>query len=34
VGAYFCSTPFSKPLELEFIPSRGRIESAIRAALK
>jgi acetoin:2,6-dichlorophenolindophenol oxidoreductase subunit beta len=34
VGAYFCPVPFSKPLELEFVPTHARIESAIRAALK
>ena len=34
VGAYFCPVPFSKSLESEFVPTHGRIESAIRAALK
>jgi acetoin:2,6-dichlorophenolindophenol oxidoreductase subunit beta len=34
VGAYFCPVPFSKALELEFVPTHGRIESAMRAALK
>jgi pyruvate/2-oxoglutarate/acetoin dehydrogenase E1 component len=34
VGAYFSPVPFSKALELEFVPTHGRIESAIRAALK
>lgn len=34
VGAYFCPVPFSKSLEVEFVPTHGRIESAIRATLK
>ncbi len=34
VGAYFCPVPFSKSLEQEFVPTHGRIESAIRATLK
>jgi acetoin:2,6-dichlorophenolindophenol oxidoreductase subunit beta len=34
VGAYFCPVPFSKVLEVEFVPTHGRIESAIRAVLK
>jgi acetoin:2,6-dichlorophenolindophenol oxidoreductase subunit beta len=34
VGAHFCPVPFSKPLELEFVPTQSRIEAAIRAALK
>lgn len=34
VGAYYSAVPFSKVLEMEFIPTHGRIESAIRATLK
>jgi pyruvate/2-oxoglutarate/acetoin dehydrogenase E1 component len=34
VGAYFCPVPFSKPLELEFLPTHARIETAVRAVLR
>jgi len=33
VGAPYSPVPFSKPLEVEFVPTHGRIESAIRATL-
>jgi acetoin:2,6-dichlorophenolindophenol oxidoreductase subunit beta len=33
VGAPYSPVPFSKPLEMEFVPTHGRIESAIRATL-
>ena len=34
VGAYSCAVPFSKKLEMEFIPTHARIESAVRATLR
>jgi pyruvate dehydrogenase E1 component beta subunit len=34
VGGNFSPVPFSKPLEIAFIPSQSQIEAAIRAALK
>jgi pyruvate dehydrogenase E1 component beta subunit len=34
VGAPYSPVPFSKPLEMEFVPTHGRIESAIRATLR
>jgi pyruvate/2-oxoglutarate/acetoin dehydrogenase E1 component len=33
VGAYYCAVPFSKKLEMEFIPTHARIEAAVRATL-
>lgn len=33
VGGYHCAVPFSKPLESEFLPHKGRIEAAVRQAL-
>jgi acetoin:2,6-dichlorophenolindophenol oxidoreductase subunit beta len=33
VGAPYSPVPFSKPLEMEFVPTHGRIEAAIRATL-
>lgn len=34
VGAPYSPVPFSKPLEMEFVPTQGRIEAAIRATLR
>jgi acetoin:2,6-dichlorophenolindophenol oxidoreductase subunit beta len=34
VGAHYAAVPFSKPLEMEFIPTAERIEAAIRATLR
>lgn len=33
VGGYHCPVPFSKPLESEFLPHKGRIDAAVRRAL-
>ena len=34
VGANYSAVPFSKPLEMAFIPTQARIEGAIRSALR
>ncbi len=34
VGSHYCPVPFSKPLEMEFIPTQARIEAAVRATLR
>jgi pyruvate/2-oxoglutarate/acetoin dehydrogenase E1 component len=34
VGASFSAVPFSKKLEMEFVPTLARIETAVRATLK
>ena len=33
VGSSYCAVPFSKPLEMAFIPTQARIEAAVRATL-
>jgi pyruvate dehydrogenase E1 component beta subunit len=34
VGGCFCPVPFSRPLEMEFVPTLPRIETAVRVTLK
>ena len=34
VGAPHCPVPFSKPLEMAFVPGQGQIEAAVRSALR
>jgi acetoin:2,6-dichlorophenolindophenol oxidoreductase subunit beta len=33
VGANYCPVPFSKPLEIAFVPSQAQIEAAVRTTL-
>ena len=34
VGRQYCPVPFSKPLEMAFVPGQAQIEAAVRSALR